>query len=104
MKNPEQVKARRKILEQELEELDNIEQTWAELSRGQRIAELIHGIGCTKQHGDFNDYCKFHLGKWEAPNWWQDRWLSKAVRVLEILPEDMSDDKVVETYRVVKDA
>lgn len=102
MKTLAEVETRRKLLERELEDLDMTEQAWAEISREARIAELIHGVGCSNSHGDYQGYCKFHLGTWDTPNNAQRHWLGRAKELVAVLPEDMSDDEVFKVYRVAR--
>ncbi len=102
MKTPEQIASRRATLEQELEKLDNEEQAWSELTRPQLIAELIHEIGCNKDHGDYNGYCKFHLGSWKDPNWDMEIWSRRSGNLLKAVPEDLDDETIVKIYKAAR--
>jgi hypothetical protein len=100
MRNPYQIGLRRKELERELEKLDDEEQAWEELSRLQRLTELIHAIQCQKNHGDYHDYCQYHNSRFSNPNGARSSWTEKVRKFLGTLPEDWDDEKVLAVARM----
>lgn len=101
MNNPHQIALRRKELEAELESLDDQEQAWQDLSRAQRLTELIHAFQCSKNHGDYSDHCQFHERSWTNPNGSRSAWHEKVRKFLEALPEDWTDEQVLTVARAV---
>lgn len=110
MKDPAEIAMVRSSLERQLEALDDAEQAWADLSREQRLTEIFHRTFCkAKEHYSWNKekggYCAFDDEDWlKIPHSTKNAFLTQLTGIIRAMPEDVSEDKIVEVFLAVKKA
>ena len=102
MKTPEEIEKIRTKLEGQITELDNEEQAWNDLSDQHRLAELLHYEECKREHGDYTDYCQFHLGKWSDPNKDQIFYSDKVKSIQDEIMDELSDSAFLAVCRIAR--
>jgi len=110
IKTPESIAILRRAYERNLEELDDAEQLWSELERGQQITELFHAAFCTKSHGSYNssseDYCGFEEEDWtEGSQYIKNKFKTKVTGIIRAVPEEgLSDEQLGALFSAIKRA
>lgn len=83
IKTPAVITRDRKNYEDMLMRLDDYEQAWSELSRGEQAAELFHEGSCGLNH---YTECDFTKTDWTAPNEIKGRYYRAVVTAFELAP------------------
>jgi hypothetical protein len=110
IKTPENIASLRRQYERSLEDLDDAEQIWSELTREQQITEIFHYTFCTGKHGTYyasdENYCRFEEENWtDTSLYTKNKFKTKVDGIVRAVPVDgITDEQLGVLFTAIKKA